>query len=74
MTLKISRCRSCRAPIIWMITNMGKNIPVDPDDVDEADLEWGRTRRGTSAPIFDPQAHTSHFATCPNADAHRKRL
>ena len=62
-----TRCRSCGAPIIWMVTEQGKKIPVDPDDVDEIDLEY---EEGT--PIFDPSTHISHFATCPDANKWRR--
>jgi hypothetical protein len=36
-------------------------MPVDADTVEPEDNE------------FDPSRHTSHFATCPNANQHRKR-
>jgi len=40
-------CSSCGAPILWVVTQAGKRMPLDPDG-------------------------TTHFATCPNADEHRK--
>lgn len=58
---RIVRCSSCRARIIWLKTSKGKNMPVDADTVEPEDNE------------FDPSRHTSHFATCPNANQHRKR-
>jgi hypothetical protein len=58
--MRIVRCSSCRARIIWLKTERGKNMPVDADTVDPED------------DIFDPEVHTSHFATCPNANQHRK--
>lgn len=67
MTLRQARCRSCSAPIVWMKTINDKNIPVDPDGIDEADLEW----RGDH-PLFDQKEHVSHFATCPHAKSHRR--
>jgi len=45
-----------------MKTTAGKNIPVDPDSVDDEDET-----------DFDPKRHISHFATCPNVNQHRKR-
>lgn len=57
---KIAYCRSCKSPIVWMKTAAGKNMPVDPDDIDTEDE------------VFDPQKHTSHFATCEFADRHRR--
>lgn len=31
--MKLSRCRSCEAPIIWTITTNGKRMPVDAEPV-----------------------------------------
>ncbi len=63
-----SKCRSCGAYIIWLKTSTGKNIPVDADSLDDVEIEGGEK------PIFDAKAgHISHFATCPNADKHRRR-
>jgi hypothetical protein len=58
---RIVRCSSCRAQIIWFKTEAGKNMPVDADTVEPEDEELDLTR------------HKSHFATCPNANQHRKR-
>jgi hypothetical protein len=57
---RITRCRSCRARIIWFKTSAGKNMPVDADTVepDDDELDLGR--------------HVSHFATCPAASSFRK--
>lgn len=63
-TTKESRCRSCKscsAAIIWMKTKNDKTIPVDYESVDGMEL------------IFEPGKHVAHFATCPNANKHRKR-
>lgn len=58
---RIVRCSSCRARIIWLKTRTGKNMPVDADTVEPQDTE------------FHPESdHVSHFATCPNADQHRR--
>ncbi len=59
----MSTCKSCGATIVWMKTDKGKNIPVDWFEV-----PWGRRRPTT----FDHETMVSHFATCPNADKHRK--
>ena len=58
--LRIKRCRSCNARIIWFRTSAGGNMPVDADTVEPADV------------TLDLKRHVSHFATCPNAAAHRK--
>ena len=57
----IKQCRSCQARIVWLKTAAGKSMPVDDATVDEGDE------------MFDHTKHKSHFATCPNADKHRKR-
>ncbi len=59
---RIVRCRSCRAMIIWFKTPAGKNMPVDADTVEPED----------DVNDLDLSRHVSHFATCKNADAHRK--
>lgn len=58
---RITRCRSCRARIVWFETPNGKKMPVDADTVEADDDE------------LDLSRHQSHFATCPNANQHRKR-
>lgn len=57
-----AQCRSCEAPIVWVQTQNGKNMPVDAHTYDNGD-----------GLIFNSEKHTSHFATCPNADKHRKK-
>lgn len=58
---RIKRCSSCNAKVIWFKTEAGRWMPVDADTVEPEDEE------------FEPPRHISHFATCPNADHHRKR-
>lgn len=61
--LQLTRCRSCQAGIVWVKTKGGKNMPVDADTWTQGDPH-----------VFSPElGHISHFATCPNADQHRKR-
>ena len=57
-----SECRSCGAPVIWVKTKAGKNMPVDYATFNPGDR-----------PVYDAdKGHISHFATCPDADKHRK--
>lgn len=58
---RIVRCSSCRAKIIWFKTAAGNNMPVDADTVEPEDE------------VLDLTRHKSHFATCPNADKHRRK-
>lgn len=76
--MKLARCRSCDAPIVWTITAKGKSMPVDADpiiasrgfrlsahDGDEVVASF------TAAPDAGEKLHIAHWATCPYADAHR---
>jgi hypothetical protein len=58
--MKGAKCRSCNAAIVWLKTSTGKNMPVDAATVLPTDQ------------TFEPPRHVSHFATCPEADKHRK--
>lgn len=57
---RITRCRTCRAMIIWLPTPQGRAMPIDADSVQPEDEEYEHGR------------HVSHFSTCPNAAQHRK--
>ena len=80
-------CRSCKSPVLWVVTSAGESMPLDPDPVDGGNIiltgRTRRTKRGGMAPevkyaadgalfVTDP-VYVSHFATCPQADEHRKR-
>jgi hypothetical protein len=71
-------CRSCRQPVIWCLTLNRKKMPVDPDPVPEGNLimidpiEPGDIPMVVAKANPDVPGWTSHFATCPDADAHRK--
>ena len=57
-----AKCYSCGAEVVWFITKNKKRMPVDE----------ATTRPTDSAHQLDLTRHKSHFATCPNADRHRK--
>lgn len=57
------RCSSCGAPIVWFRTKNGKRMPVDEASTQPADAEHQ----------LDLKRHISHFATCPNANQHRRK-
>lgn len=71
----MSRCRSCEAPITWAETESGKAMPLDAKPTRDGNmvLVRGKTRfaneedRRLARPLY-----MSHFATCPDASAHRK--
>lgn len=74
-------CRSCRAPVTWAITDLGNRIPLDLTPVADGNIVVIGHQAGTTvvrvvtidepAPAGAPR-YVSHFATCPNADAHRR--
>lgn len=77
------RCRSCAAPIVWATTPAGRLIPIDAQPVDDGNVAVHRSLDGVhmyarvlkvgEEPEPGEGRGTSHFATCPNADAHRRR-
>ena len=72
--------------MIWIQMKSGKNMPVNPNIVSfigggsdrivlpEGEVVSGKIIHGE---YKDPEevgfGYISHFATCPNADAHRRR-
>lgn len=56
------QCSSCGAPIVWFKTAAGKRMPVDEPTTLPTDRE----------DQLDLKRHRSHFATCKNADQHRR--
>ena len=73
----MARCRSCGAPIIWGKTTAGKPIPLDEPEARLVRVRIdgdGATRLQLgSDTVVTTQTYVSHFATCPNADEHRRR-
>lgn len=78
---EIQACRSCDAPIVWANTAGQKLMPVDAEPTEEGNVELtpGSLGRGPTATVltgpslFGGPRYTSHFATCPEADAWRQR-
>lgn len=85
----MSRCKSCGAEIIWAATSQGKAMPVDAEPNPDGNVlvtkrsgmvplatVMGRDKAGDMAELLADDlssAHTSHFATCPHAAAHRRQ-
>lgn len=55
------KCRGCGAPMEWVKSTTGRNIPVDPKRVTVV-LDDGQVVTG----------RVSHFATCPKAGEFRR--
>lgn len=74
----MSTCKSCHAEITWIKTPAGKPHPLNAAPVKVWVPTFAgyfeRTGQGERAVqswrLVD--GYTSHFATCPNAEAHRK--
>lgn len=66
-----SRCRSCGAPIVWVVTPNGNSMPLDAKTVTLWQIEPEGAQEGSprARPV---QVRASHFASCPQADAWRK--
>lgn len=75
-------CGSCDAAIMWVLTERGKRMPVDvpggnrlllflPGDPHTA-VNWETVPRGVAPLAVSLPSYTSHFATCPDAERHRK--
>jgi hypothetical protein len=58
-------CRSCGALILWVNTEQGNRIPLDAKS-EKRFIVRDNTARSVNA-------YLTHFATCPNAEQHRKR-
>lgn len=66
-----SQCKSCGAPIVWIVTPAGKNMPLDAktETLWLLDAEGAQEGSPRAKPV---QARRSHFSSCPNADQHRR--
>lgn len=71
-------CRSCGAPVRWVETSKGKKMPIDinPNPNGNVILIDGVAHYVKDDPFEKPEEtakrYVSHFATCPNAQKHRK--
>lgn len=85
MSPRVSRCRSCRAAIVWAtVTASGKTMPVDASAHAEGTVRFvSGTATGPSVEVLGGDAllrargegaplFRSHFATCPQAASHRR--
>ena len=69
-------CSTCGARMVWVVTDKGKRMPLDPEPT--ADGNVVRTgeqtvRYLTAGEAWTGLRFTSHFATCPDAAKHRRR-
>lgn len=64
-------CRTCGAEIEWVKTEGGRNMPLDAVSPSARKVMVVIYRNGERVAVMVPE-RTSHFATCPEADKHRK--
>lgn len=75
-----TKCRSCKAVIVFAVLhNGGKTAPFHADAAGHYMLENGVAKHVGPPPTQleiggdpEPQRYTSHFATCPAAQQHRR--
>ena len=74
-------CQSCGSPIYWLKLKSGKSMPVDqplitvenPALVGKLTLVTPDGEVVSKAPL-GLRGYRSHFASCPNAKDHRKKV
>lgn len=59
--MKGSLCKFCGQTIKWVKTKNGKNMPIDPVNIEEGDI------------LYDRERHSSHWDTCPKRDKARQQ-
>ena len=69
-------CSTCKRPIRWALTEEGRRIPLDPEP-ERRMVVLGQRKDPTGGgglidQVGSRPTFVTHFATCPNADQHRK--
>jgi hypothetical protein len=76
-------CRTCNAPITWVITPTGGHMPLNPEPADDGNI-WIATLTADGKMVIGVALHhdgvpegqtayVSHFVDCPQAQSWRKR-
>ena len=85
MKKKICRCKSCGKEIFFIALTSKRIMPCDAQPIRYRKAQKkepgalllvtidGKIARGIPDQDSDLVGYTSHFATCPNADQHRKK-
>lgn len=68
----IGTCRSCHAPVWWVLTEKGKRAPIDPAPTPDGNIEVDvKERVCRVVPAAEREGrtdlHKNHFSTCPSA-------
>lgn len=76
-TLRPAPCRSCKALVYWVVTESGKNMPVDAIPHPDGNIIFidrlAHVLKADEQPPEGAKRWKSHFATCVNASSHRKK-
>lgn len=76
---KLEKCRSCKAPVIWLRNNAtSKLAPIDAQPSEKGNIEIDREEGIYRVLNFSQREgradlHTNHFVTCPQAKAWGKK-
>lgn len=87
MAFETRPCSTCGAQIVWCVSAAGRPIPMDPEphekgnrvivleapDPDNRGHQILRSRAPDLLLEAGRPLYRAHFATCPQADAHRRR-
>jgi hypothetical protein len=74
----VSTCRSCGAEIRWAVSmSTGRRMPIDAEPTPDGNVllhpGGGATVLAAGVPVpVGRSRYTSHFATCPHANTHRR--
>jgi len=74
-TMQRGKCKTCGALIFWIVTPSGKKAPIDANK-SEGSSVWvldANASGDLSWRLTNGIGHASHFATCPNAEQHRRK-
>jgi hypothetical protein len=78
------RCSTCKARVRWAImSDSGRPIPLDYEPVENGNIQLAaaRVRGGAPIAVIVPEdrreklkgsLYVAHFATCPDANEHRR--
>lgn len=69
----MSTCCFCGAPLLWGLSRKQRRMPLDRGTVTDG-VRFRIDDDGYAVAVTDDgDGHASHFATCPNAQSHRRR-
>ncbi len=71
----MAKCGTCGGEILWGVTEAGKRVPLNLAEKRfvRADMVTGSADLASEQDYVMVDTHLSHFATCPQADEHRRK-